>query len=152
VRWAGERLSASRWPSCTGLYPFPDFGRMVLVDMHAAHERIMYESMKQLWPAGRRTTTARARDLTVTPAEAERRPASSRIAALASTYPARAGSAGAARIPSLLAGRDRPESCATCCRLLETGHSRVSRIDQSPARTMACHAAVRAQRNLTLPR
>jgi len=56
-------------------------------------------------------------------------------------------------IPSLLAGRD-PGAVVrdVLSDLLETGHSR--RVEESINRllgTMACHAAVRAQRNLTLP-
>jgi len=129
---------------------------MVLVDMHAAHERILYESMKKLL-AGE---TAQQRllipeMLEVSPAQAD----------VAETHTLEFGELGfalerrapdrlaLAAIPSLLAGRD-PAGIVrdVLSDLVEQGESR--RVQESINHllgTMACHAAVRARRNLTVP-
>ena len=129
---------------------------IVLVDMHAAHERVMYERMKQLL-AGQ---TAQQQLLLpevlhVTPAQAEAAETHApEFAALGFDVSRLAPDQLALRaVPSLLAGRD----CASIVRdvlsdLLEQGHSR--RVEESINHllgTMACHAAVRAQRILSLP-
>jgi DNA mismatch repair protein MutL len=129
---------------------------VVLVDMHAAHERVMYERMKKLL-AGE---TAQQQLLIpeilhVTPAQAEAAEAHGQeFAALGFGVSRLAPDQLAMRaIPSLLAGRD-PAGIVrdVLSDLLEQGHSR--RVEESINHllaTMACHAAVRAQRNLTLP-
>jgi DNA mismatch repair protein MutL len=131
-------------------------GGMVLVDMHAAHERVMYERMKQLL-AGQ---TAQQQLLIpqilhVTPAQAEAAEAHAQeFAALGFGLSRLAPDQLALRaVPSLLAGRD-PAGIVrdVLSDLLEQGHSR--RVEESINHllaTMACHAAVRAQRNLSLP-
>jgi DNA mismatch repair protein MutL len=129
---------------------------MVLVDMHAAHERVMYESMKKLLAGETVQQQLLVPDiLTVTPAEAEAAELHrAEFAALGFDVSRLAPNRLALRgIPSLLAGRD-PGGVVrdVLSDLLETGHSR--RVEESINRllgTMACHAAVRAQRNLTLP-
>ncbi len=129
---------------------------MVLVDTHAAHERVMYEGMKKLL-AGE---TAQQQllvpeTLHVSPAQAEAADThAAEFSALGFLVTRLAPDQLALRaVPSLLAGRD-PASIVrdVLSDLVETGHSR--RVEESINHllgTMACHAAVRAQRHLTLP-
>jgi DNA mismatch repair protein MutL len=129
---------------------------VVLVDMHAAHERVMYERMKKLL-AGHtaQQQLLMPEILHVTPAQAEAAEAhTAEFAALGFGVTRLAPDQLALRaIPSLLAGRD-PAGIVrdVLSDLLEQGHSR--RVEESINHllaTMACHAAVRAQRNLSLP-
>ena len=129
---------------------------IVLVDMHAAHERVMYERMKKLL-AGE---TAQQQLLIpqilhVTPAQAEVSEAhAEEFAALGFGVSRLAPDQLALRaIPSLLAGHD-PAGIVrdVLADLLEQGHSR--RVEESINHllaTMACHAAVRAHCTLSLP-
>ncbi len=129
---------------------------MVLVDMHAAHERVMYESMKKL--LGGQTAQQQLlvpEILQVTSAQAEAAEMhAEEFAALGFIVTRWAPDQLALRaIPSLLAGR-HPAGVVrdVLSDLLEAGHSR--RVEESINHllaTMACHAAVRAQRNLSLP-
>jgi DNA mismatch repair protein MutL len=129
---------------------------IVLVDMHAAHERVMYERMKKLL-AGHTAQQhlLMPEILHVTPAQAEAAETHAlEFAALGFGVSRLAPDQLALRaIPSLLAGRD-PAGIVrdVLSDLLEQGHSR--RVEESINHllaTMACHAAVRAQRNLSLP-
>jgi DNA mismatch repair protein MutL len=129
---------------------------MVLVDMHAAHERVMYESMKKLLAGETAQQQLLVPEiLSVTPAQAEAAEVhAAEFAALGFAVTRLAPDQLALRgIPSLLVGRD-PAGVVrdVLSDLLETGHSR--RVEESINHllgTMACHAAVRAQRALTLP-
>jgi DNA mismatch repair protein MutL len=131
-------------------------GGMVLVDMHAAHERVMYERMKQL--LGGNTAQQQLlmpQILHVTTAQAEvAEMHAQEFAALGFDVTRLAPDQLALRaIPSLLAGRD-PAAIVrdVLSDLLEQGQSR--RVEESINHllaTMACHAAVRAQRSLSLP-
>ncbi len=129
---------------------------LVLIDMHAAHERVMYERMKKLLNGETAQQRMLVPDiLTVTAAEAEAAELhQAEFAALGFDLSRLAPDRIALRgIPSLLAGRD-PSAVVrdVLSDLLETGHSR--RVEESIHHllgTMACHAAVRAQRHLTLP-
>jgi DNA mismatch repair protein MutL len=129
---------------------------VVLVDMHAAHERVMYESMKKLL-AGRtvQQQLLMPEILHVTPAQAEAAEAHAQeFAALGFGVSRLAPDQLALRsIPSLLAGRN-PAGIVrdVLSDLLEQGQSR--RVEESINHllaTMACHAAVRAQRTLSVP-
>ncbi len=129
---------------------------MVLVDMHAAHERIMYENMKKLL-AGQRAQQQLLMPeiLNVTAAQADvAEEHVQEFASLGFAVTRLAPDQLALRaIPTLLAGRD-PASIVrdVLSDLLEQGHSR--RVEESINHllaTMACHAAVRAQRSLSLP-
>jgi DNA mismatch repair protein MutL len=129
---------------------------MVLVDMHAAHERVMYERMKKLLEgetAGQQLLVPEI--IHVTPSQAEAAETHSQeFAALGFGVSRLAPDQLALRaIPALLAGRD-PAGLVrdVLSDLLEQGGSR--RVEESINHllaTMACHAAVRARRNLTLP-
>ncbi len=129
---------------------------MVLVDMHAAHERVMYERMKKLLAGQRAQQQLLIPEiLHVTPAQAEAAEAhAAEFAALGFAVTRLAPDQLALRaIPSLLAGRD-PAGIVrdVLSDLLEQGHSR--RVEESINHllaTMSCHAAVRARRTLSLP-
>jgi DNA mismatch repair protein MutL len=129
---------------------------IVLVDMHAAHERVMYERMKKLL-AGQtaQQQLLMPEILHVSPAQAEAAEAhAGEFAALGFGVTRLAPDQLALRaIPSLLVGRDPAGTVRDVLSdLLEQGHSR--RVEESINHllaTMACHAAVRAQRNLSLP-
>jgi DNA mismatch repair protein MutL len=129
---------------------------MVLVDMHAAHERIMYEGMKKLL-AGHTSQQQLLMPevLNVTPAQADMAEEHRQEFLALGFDVTRLGPDQLAlrAIPTLLAGRD-PAGIVrdVLSDLLESGHSR--RVEESINHllaTMACHAAVRAQRSLSLP-
>ena len=126
---------------------------LVLVDMHAAHERVMYERMKRLLSGETAQQHLLVPDiLKVTPAQAEAADAhGAEFAALGFTLTRLAPDQLALRgVPSLLAGDDPADVVRDVLSdLAETGQSR--RVEESINRrlgTMACHAAVRAQRAL----
>jgi DNA mismatch repair protein MutL len=129
---------------------------LVLVDMHAAHERVMYEGMKQLLTGQTASQQLLVPEvLQVSAAQGEAAEAhGEEFAALGFGVERLAPDQIALRaIPSLLAGRD-PAAVVrdVLSDLVETGHSR--RVEESINHllgTMACHAAVRAKRNLTVP-
>jgi DNA mismatch repair protein MutL len=129
---------------------------IVLVDMHAAHERVMYERMKKVLAGETAQQQLLIPEiLAVSPAQAEAAEAhAEEFAALGFAVARLAPDQLALRaIPSLLAGRD-PAAIVrdVLADLLEQGRSR--RVQESINHllgTMACHAAVRARRNLSLP-
>ena len=129
---------------------------MVLVDMHAAHERVLYEAMKRLLAGhAARQQLLMPEILQVSPAQADMADAHSQeFSALGFDVTRLSVDQLALRaIPTLLAGRD-PSGIVrdVLSDLLESGHSR--RVEESINHllaTMACHAAVRAQRSLSVP-
>jgi DNA mismatch repair protein MutL len=129
---------------------------MVLVDMHAAHERVMYEGMKKLLAGDTAQQQLLMPEiLNVTPAQADAAEGHLQEFAALGFGVTRLGPDQLAlrAIPTLLAGRD-PAGIVrdVLSDLLEAGHSR--RVEESINHllaTMACHAAVRAQRTLSLP-
>ncbi len=129
---------------------------MVLVDMHAAHERVMYESMKKLLAGDTAQQQLLMPEvLQVTPAQADLAEEHQEEFSRLGFQVSRMGPDQLAlrAIPSLLAGRDPGNVVRDVLSdLLEHGHSR--RVEEAINHllgTMACHAAVRAQRNLTVP-
>ena len=129
---------------------------MVLVDMHAAHERVTYERMKKLL-AGHtvQQQLLMPEILHVTPAQADAAESHlQEFASLGFTVTRLAPDQLALRaIPSLLANRDAAGIVRDVLSdLLEQGRSR--RVEESINHllaTMACHASVRAQRSLSVP-
>jgi DNA mismatch repair protein MutL len=129
---------------------------MVLVDMHAAHERVMYEGMKKLLQGETASQPLLVPDiLPVTEVEADAAEAhAAEFAALGFVVTRLSPDQLALRaVPSLLATRN-PAGVVrdVLSDLVETGQSR--RVEESINHllgTMACHAAVRAQRNLSVP-
>jgi DNA mismatch repair protein MutL len=129
---------------------------VVLVDMHAAHERVMYERMKKLLSGHTAQQQLLLPEiLHVTPAQAEAAETHvEQFAALGFGVSRLAPDQLALRaIPSLLAGRDAAAIVRDVLSdLLEQGHSRaVEESINHLLATSACHASVRAQRNLSLP-
>jgi len=128
---------------------------LVLVDMHAAHERVMYERMKRLLSGETAEQHLLVPDIIkVTAAQAEAAEAhAAEFAALGFALTRLGPDQLALRgVPSLLASDD-PAGVVrdVLADLAETGHSR--RVEESINRrlgTMACHAAVRAQRTLSI--
>jgi DNA mismatch repair protein MutL len=126
---------------------------LVLVDMHAAHERVMYERMKRLLSGETAQQHLLVPDvLKVTAAQAEAAEThAAEFAALGFALTRLGPDQLALRgVPSLLVGDDPADVVRDVLSdLAETGHSR--RVEESINRrlgTMACHAAVRAQRTL----
>jgi DNA mismatch repair protein MutL len=129
---------------------------MVLVDMHAAHERIMYEGMKKLLAGDTAQQQLLMPEiLHVTPAQADMAESHAQEFSALGFGVTRLGPVELAlrAVPTLLARRD-PAGIVrdVLSDLLESGHSR--RVEESINHllaTMACHAAVRAQRTLSVP-
>ncbi len=130
---------------------------LVLVDMHAAHERILMEKMKLGLDAGaieRQSLLVpavfRAEALDVATAE-ENRAALEKLGLELSVAGPNELAARAA--PALLAGGDVPGLArALLAELREFGAAQVLAARQNELlATMACHAAVRANRALSIP-
>jgi DNA mismatch repair protein MutL len=130
---------------------------LALVDMHAAHERILYEKLKQSLDAGPPATQTLLVPLLISASEAEMATAGEQHEALA-----RLGFAVSAAgprqlavrsLPALLAGGNPVELVRSLLKdLAEHPASRVVETQRNELlATMACHGAVRAHRLLSLP-
>jgi DNA mismatch repair protein MutL len=130
---------------------------LALVDMHAAHERVVYERMKRELASGGVPRQALLVPATVEVTEAEAGLAAEHAAALAAL-----GLVVDAAGPRRLAVREAPVALGTRDlaglvrdTLQELGErGSTERLQASRERllaTLACHAAVRAHRTLTLP-
>ena len=129
---------------------------LIIVDIHAAHERIGYERLKTAWKQGRTVSQPLLIPLTVpvSPREAD-------LLADQSEMLARLGlvlegfGAGAVvvrEVPALLRQADMGSLVRDLLADLAT-HGRSTRLDESldaVLATMACHSSVRANRRLTL--
>lgn len=130
---------------------------LVLVDMHAAHERITYEKLK----SGRACSNLRSQILLV-PLSV---PVSAKEAAAAEEHGdaladwglelSRSGPSAVVvrRIPALLEGADVAELTRNVLgELAQHGSSRqLQELENELLSTMACHGSVRAGRRLTIP-
>jgi len=130
---------------------------LVLVDMHAAHERVTYEKLK----VSRDARQMRAQQLLVPEAIA----VSEREAAAAEEHADMLAACGleldrsgprqvtVRRIPALLDGADVAQLARDVLgELAEHGNSRrLEELQNELLSTMACHGSVRAHRRLTIP-
>lgn len=143
-----------------GVYVLAENARgLVVVDMHAAHERITYERLKAAWDAADAHAQAQALLVPVSVAVSEREAeaAQAHAALLADAglevEPIGPATLAVRALPAALAGCD----AATLVRdvladLAAHGASRrVGELRNALLSTMACHGAVRANRRLTLP-
>jgi len=130
---------------------------LVLVDMHAAHERITYERLKQ----ARDEAGIRSQPLLVPQALAVSRREAELVAAQAGVFAglglgvevAGEESIVIREIPVSLAGADVEQLVRdVLADLIEYGTSeRIARHEDELLGTMACHGSVRANRRLTIP-
>jgi DNA mismatch repair protein MutL len=130
---------------------------LVLVDMHAAHERITYEKLK----AGRVCSNLRSQlllvplNLAVSAKEAAAAEEHADALAEWGLELSRSGPSGVVvrRIPALLDGADVAELARdVLAELAQHGSSRrLQELENELLSTMACHGSVRAGRRLTLP-
>ena len=130
---------------------------LVLVDMHAAHERITYEKLK----TGRAYSNLRSQlllvPLQVSVSAKEAAAAEEHADALAEwgLELSRSGPSGIVvrRIPALLEGADVAQLCRDVLgELAQHGSSRrLQELENELLSTMACHGSVRAGRRLSVP-
>ena len=130
---------------------------MIVVDMHAAHERITYERMKRALEA----QDLKSQPLLVPVSLA----VSQKEAALADTHGSELQQLGLQverigpetlairQVPALLRGADAEQLVRdVLADLIENGQSdRVEAVTHELLGTMACHGSVRANRQLTIP-
>ena len=130
---------------------------LVLVDMHAAHERITYEKLK----AGRACSNLRSQMLLVPlnlPVSAKEAAAAEEHAEALAEWGLELSRSGPStvvvrRIPALLEGADVGQlTTDVLAELAQHGSSRrLQELENELLSTMACHGSVRAGRRLTLP-
>src|SRR5579885_1040491 len=130
---------------------------LVLVDMHAAHERITYEKLKAACERDGVQSQGLLVPLPVSVSESEAAAAEEHASALAEVGLEidRSGprQITVRRIPVLLESADAVQLARDVLGELEQhGHSRMlAELQNELLATMACHSAVRAHRRLTIP-
>ena len=130
---------------------------LALVDMHAAHERILYEKLKQSLDAGPPATQTLLVPLLLSASEAEMATAAEQQEALRqlgfSIAAAGPRELAVRSLPALLAGGNPVDLVRSLLKdLAEHPASRVVETQRNELlATMACHGAVRAHRLLSLP-
>jgi DNA mismatch repair protein MutL len=141
-----------------GIYVLAQNSRgLILVDMHAAHERILYERIKRQLDAGPPPTQALLVPLLINASSAEMATAADHAETLPELgfemAPAGPQQLAVRRVPTLLSGGDLPNLIRSLLAdLREFPASRVIEARRNELlATMACHGAVRGKRNLTLP-
>ena len=130
---------------------------LVVVDMHAAHERIVYEKLKGALEVSRLPAQPLLVPVAM-PATAEEVEEAGRSAGALASLGFEVGAAGPRElvvraVPALLADLDAPAMLrSVLAGMREFGASRVLLERRNELlSTMACHAAVRANRSLTVP-
>jgi DNA mismatch repair protein MutL len=141
-----------------GIYVLAENARgLVLVDMHAAHERITYERLKQARAAGAIPSQLLLVPLALAVSRREAdaaEEAAPRFAALGFEV-SRSGPERLVvrRVPSALAGADveRLVRDVLADLALHESTARLEEYENEVLATMACHGSVRANRRLSLP-
>jgi len=130
---------------------------LVVVDMHAAHERIVYERLKSQWDAAARIASQPLlipATFAATPQEvATAEQCAPALAALGmEVTPFSARTLAVRAVPATLAHGDAVELARSVLAELATHDASgvVQRAQHDILATMACHGAVRANRQLTL--
>ena len=132
-------------------------GGLVLVDMHAAHERILYEKLKRSLDAGPPATQSLLVPLLLSASEAEMATAGEQAEVLRqlgfAIAPAGPRELAVRSLPALLIGGNPVELVRALLKdLAEHPASRVVETQRNELlATLACHGAVRAHRLLSLP-
>jgi DNA mismatch repair protein MutL len=141
-----------------GIYVLAQNARgLVLVDMHAAHERILYEALKNTLASGPGQTQQLLVPVVIQAAAKDIATAAEHGATLArlgfDLAPLGPQELVVREVPALLAGGNIPELIRALLReLAEHPASRVIEARRNELlASMACHGAVRAHRALTLP-
>jgi DNA mismatch repair protein MutL len=158
---------ATDWPlgralaQLKGIYILAENAQgLVIIDMHAAHERIVYERLKAQWAEGQNTTGLASQPLLIpvtfaaTPLEvstAEANAATLQLLGLDIT-PFSGKTLAVRAVPTTLAQGDALELARSVLAELSQheANSVVQRAQNELLGTMACHGAVRANRHLTL--
>ncbi|WP_018873701.1 DNA mismatch repair endonuclease MutL [Thioalkalivibrio sp. ALJ16] len=130
---------------------------LIVVDMHAAHERITYERLKREWEGARVTSQPLLvpENLEVTPAEAELAETQAEVLGELGFELDRAGPETLVlrAAPALLRGQDTAQLVRdVLADLAAVGYShRAEGAMNAVLGTIACHGSVRSGRRLTLP-
>jgi len=163
---AAQEVAPNDWPlgralaQLHGIYILAQNAQgLVLVDMHAAHERIVYERLKAQWDSqGARIASQPlliAATFAATPTEiAQAEEATEVLAQLGlEVTPFSHQTLAVRSVPTALAQGDAVALArSVLAELAEHGASAVlERAHNELLATMACHGAVRANRTLTLP-
>ncbi|GAP38251.1 DNA mismatch repair endonuclease MutL [Piscinibacter sakaiensis] len=162
---AAVEAGAGEWPlgralaQVAGIYVLAENAQgLVVVDMHAAHERIVYERLKAAWADGARPLDTQA---LLIPATFAATPQEIAAAEAHAETLLQLGLDVAPLSPGVLAVRSRPVALpggdvvelarGVLAELAQVGASAaVERARHEILSTMACHGAVRANRPLTL--